>query len=246
MPTTLTGLLVFVALLLPGFTYVVGKERNGTGQKATPFRETAVVFAASVTFELIILGVFAPIRTLLPTWTPDVGALIRHGGMYLRGSAGHSGHYGQVALWAAGMLAVAIAIAYVATLPRVRTFAAERLGPYPHHSTVSGWWLLFETWQDNRDIRVGCVLDDGSYVEGQLGSFSTDADDVPDRDLILAEPIVYRPPGKDKPAAPYESTLVCISAGRIVTMFVTYTEKPVTSPLVVAAVAGGQASTAAG
>jgi Family of unknown function (DUF6338) len=233
-------------LLLPGFAYVIGKERNGTGQKATPFRETAAVFAASVTFELIILTLFAVIRTLLPTLTPDVGALIRHGGAYLRGTAGHAGHYGQVAIWATGMLVVAVFLAYLATLPDVRAFAAARLGPYPHHSTVSAWWLLFEAWQDNRDIHVGCVLDDGSYVEGRLGSFSTESDDSADRDVILAEPITYRPPGRDRVAAPYESAAVCISAARIVAMFVTYTEKPVTSPPAAGAVAAGQASTAGG
>ncbi|MFG1855996.1 DUF6338 family protein [Actinomadura geliboluensis] len=29
MPTSFTGLLLFVVLLLPGFTYQVGKERSG-------------------------------------------------------------------------------------------------------------------------------------------------------------------------------------------------------------------------
>ena len=79
------------------------------------------------------------------------------------------------------------------------------------------------------DIQVGCVLDDGSYVEGHLGSFSIDADDQPDRDLILSKPIGYRPPGADE-LSPYESNAVCFSAGRIVAMFVSYLEeKPVIS-----------------
>lgn len=90
MPTTLTGLLIFIVLLLPGFAYLVGKERNGTERRASPFRETAAVVAASITSELVVLGLFAGIRWQAPSsWTPDVGALIRHGGTYLRGTKDH-------------------------------------------------------------------------------------------------------------------------------------------------------------
>jgi hypothetical protein len=242
MPTTLTGLLLFIVLLLPGFAYVVGKERNGTRQQLTPFHETAAVVAASISFELIVLVLFAVIRTLWPSATPDVGALIRGGGGYLRGGRGHAGHYGQVAIWVTGMLALSTVLAYLATLPRARKFAAKVLGPYPHHSTVSAWWLVFETWQQEREIHIGCILDDESYVEGWLGSFNSVTDDKPERDLVLTEPILYRPPGADN-AEPYECGAVCVSASRIVAMFVNYSDQePVTS--LEAAVEAGQVSTA--
>ena len=130
MPTTLTGLLLFVVLLLPGFAYAVGKERNATGQQLTPFRETAAVVAASVSFELVVLGIFAVIRTLWPSLTPDVGALIRDGRSYLRGGGSQPGHYGQVALWTIGMLAVATVLAYVA---HVRDVAREPRHPCRLH-----------------------------------------------------------------------------------------------------------------
>lgn len=227
MPTTLTGLLLFVVLLVPGFTYVTGKDRNCIGQKPTPFRETAAVITASVSSELAVLVIFTAIRTISPAQTPDVGALIRDSSSYLRGTEGHAGHYGQVALWAVGMLAFSTVLAYLATLPQTRKLAAKALGPYPHLSTVSGWWLVFETWKEGRDIHLGCVLDDKSYVDGWLGSFSLEADDTPDRDLILTEPIRYRPPGADR-AEPYEVGAVCISAARIVALFVNYS---VTEPV---------------
>jgi uncharacterized membrane protein len=57
-PTTLTGLLLFVVLLLPGFAYLVGKERHGTERSLSPFRETVAVVAASITSELVVLGLF--------------------------------------------------------------------------------------------------------------------------------------------------------------------------------------------
>jgi Family of unknown function (DUF6338) len=230
-PTTLTGLLLFVVLLLPGFAYVIGKERHGTGQQLSPFRETAAVAAASVSFELIVLAIFAIVRTLLPSVTPDVGELVRNGAAYLRV------HYGQVALWATGLLGLSVALAYSASLPKFRKGASrihlwrfyplKWMGLYPHASTVSAWWTVFEDWGAERDIRVGCTLDDGSYVDGRFGSFSTEADDGPDRDLVLAEPIHYGPTGADS-AFPYACSAMCVSARHIVQMFVTYIG-PVTS-----------------
>jgi hypothetical protein len=88
MPTTLSGLFLFVVLLLPGFAYVVGRERHTPGQQLSAFRETAVVIAASVSVELVVLLLFALVRVALPSsLTPDVGALVRDSGGYLRGAA---------------------------------------------------------------------------------------------------------------------------------------------------------------
>jgi Family of unknown function (DUF6338) len=225
MPSTLTGLLLFLVLLLPGFAYAVGKERNGVSAGLTPFRETAAVVAASVTSEIVVLAMFGIIRAIRPSITPDVGALVRDGGRYLRGTQDSSGHYAQVAIWASGMLAGAVLLAYLASLPAIRSRAGKALGPYPHDSTVSGWWILFEKWEAGRDITVGCILEDGSFVEGAVGSISRVPDDSPDRDLILTQPIRYRPPGADGPEAPaYECGAVCISASRIVAMFISYTD----------------------
>jgi hypothetical protein len=220
-PTTLTSLVLFLILLLPGFAYVIGKERNGTGQQATSFRETAAVVAASVSVEILVLGLFAIIRTAWPTGTPDVGALIREPGAYLRGIGPHPGHYALVALWGAGLLGVSVALAYLAALPGMRTV----LGSYPHSSTISAWWLMLDTWEEGRDIQLGCVLDDGSYVEGYLGSFSTVADDQPDRDLVLSAPIKYRARGEDEPSVYGNWALVSVSASRIVALFVRYADK---------------------
>src|SRR5229473_1038663 len=99
MPTTLTGLLLFVVLLLPGFAYLVGKERNGTERQASPFRETVAIVAASVTSELGVLTLFSIVRWLWPAGTPDIGALASNSGAYLRGSAALPGHYREVAAW---------------------------------------------------------------------------------------------------------------------------------------------------
>jgi hypothetical protein len=224
MPTTLTGLLLFIVLLLPGFAYLVGKERNGTERRLSPFRETVAIVAASVTAELAVLTVFAVVRTLWPSATPDIGALIRDSGTYLGGGPGHHGQYAQVAAWGVGLLALASIFAYLATMPRIRGLIVRLTGPYPHDSTVSAWWILFDRWAGSRNIQLVCMLDDGSCVRGQFGSFNISADDSPDRDLILKKPIYYRPPGNPANEALYPVEAMCCSARRIVALFVNYSD----------------------
>jgi len=102
-------------------------------------------------------------------------------------------------------------------------------GDYPHDSTVSGGWIVFEQWRNERDVQVGCVLEDGSYIYGKLASFSTTADESTDRELVLTEPISYRPTGSDE-TQPYPCSAVCISASRILNIFVTYTAPVTSSP----------------
>jgi hypothetical protein len=239
-PTTLAGLLIFVVLLMPGFAYLVGKERQGTERRASPFRETVAIVAASVASEIFVLALFGVARWQWPSITPDVGALVRGPDGYLVGTGTTHGNYGEVSTWALGLLALATVVAYSATSPRVRRIASKLplIGPYPHDSTVSGWWLLFEKFPRGRLVEVGCILDDGSFFCGYLASFNNSADDMPDRDLILRPPIRYRAPGA-RESVPYPVTAVCITASRIVSMTVAYEE-----PTAVAEITPSQESTA--
>ena len=245
MPTTLTGLLLFVVMLLPGFAYLVGKERNGTERRLSPFRETVAIVSASVVSEVVVLAIFAVVRAVWPSRTPNVGALLGQGSLYLLGNRSHHGHYQIFAVWGLVLLVCATAIAYAATVPRLRRAGEWLLGPYPHESTVSSWWILFERWKKARGIRVICSLDDGSVIRGQFGSFNISADDSPDRDLILMNPLYYTPPGEED-EVPYPVSAVCISARRIVTMFVNYTAPAgVTSPSSSGAAVAAQAASSA-
>lgn len=230
MPTTLTGLLLFVVLLLPGFAYLVGKERHGTERQASPFRETVAIVAASITSEIFVLALFAVIRWLWPSGTPDVGRLIRSPASYLTGTQASPSHYGIVGIWGLAILVAATIVAYVATVPAVRRVVSKLplIPPYPHDSTVSGWWVLFEKWKGGRELDVGCVLDDGSYVSGRMASFNTSADDSPDRDLLLWPPILYRPPGAREPILHETAGAASIRASRIVSLFVSYLDDPPT------------------
>lgn len=223
MPTTLTGLLLFVVLLLPGFAYLVGKERAGTERRTSPFRETVAVVAASVTTELavVVASVLFWSRSL------DVDQLIEDPGTYWRE------HPGPLVAWGLGLLSTATAIAYVATIPAVRRRFRWLTGDYPHPSSVSSWWLLFDEWParmrkahglDDVTIRVACCLSDGSLIEGTVADFNQLADDVPDRDLILVAPIERRT--LDGTRQKMRSHAACVSARDITSLLVYYRGEP--------------------
>jgi hypothetical protein len=216
-PTTLTSVLIFIVLLLPGFAYLVGKERHGTERHMSPFRETVAIAAASVTSELATLVLFALVSLAWPSGTPNVSALVRNASAYF------PVHYRLVVGWGLGMLVVASVLAYAATVPGIRKGVRwiPLLRDYPHDWTVSGWWVAFESWAEGREVVLDCVLDDGSCIRGKLGTFNNSADDTPDRELILCSLIFYRPPGEEK-TEEYEAGAACIAARKIVAIFVHY------------------------
>ena len=88
---------------------------------------------------------------------------------------------------------------------------------------MSSWWLAFSAYPpDEVEIYVGCNLDNGSHVSGRLYSFSQVAEDTPDRDLLLRDPISVRPAGAAHSAVIDRAGLVAISARHLVTMTVSY------------------------
>lgn len=240
MPTTLTGLLLFVVLLLPGFAYHVGKERHGGSRQLSAFRETVSIVSASVTSELVILIVTSPI------WANvlDVQTVLEEEPVTLT-------------LWGTGLLLLSTLVAYVATWPRTRLgptawpligkpakWTASHapvkwlpdgpIRPYPHPTEQSHWWRLF--WDRPSEIaqahklktkplvRAGCILADGSMVEGTVADFNRAVEDNPDRDLILVAPIRYVPPNGREQTLP--SHAACLAARDIKTLLVHYSLEP--------------------
>lgn len=210
MPTTVTGLVLLIVLLLPGLTFVIIRERRGSERRPTPFRETGAVVFCSVLTELATLVLFALARGLMPGLTPDVGRLVREGLDYARV------HYAQLGWWAVGLLLFACVLAATAAV-----LTADK----PHASAMSAWWVMFHSWFPGENPLVGCILEDGSYIEGRQASFNVSSEDSPDRDLVLVEPLKYRPPGATEAhTVPWGAA--CVSARRIVTMFVSYPPVP--------------------
>ncbi|GAA1616274.1 hypothetical protein GCM10009789_82830 [Kribbella sancticallisti] len=236
MPTTLSGLLLFVVLLLPGFAYQVGKERRGAERAISVLRETAAVVAASVASEIFVVAAMSWL------WSRhiDFGRLVREPGKYwLDDPATFAG-------WGIGLLAGACVLAYLVTLlrgwevpgwghlvakglKRVRIkkrrpiFAAVRWVwrqlTYVHPSTLSAWGTVFREAKRS-EVQLDITLTNGAYIRGMLMSHSTVGADTPDRDLILGPPIKYRNPGS-KNTHDYPAGAVVVSARQIAVMFVT-------------------------
>ncbi|WP_158842035.1 DUF6338 family protein [Saccharothrix deserti] len=205
MPTSLLGLVLFLVLLAPGFAFTLRRERVRSGRTLSAFRETTTVALVSVAANGAVLALFAVLRIVFPSWTPDVGALVREPQRYA------VEHYAQLLSWGVGLLAVATLVAFA---------AGGRRGK-EHESGVSAWTLLFTAHPDAK-VFVGCVLDDGSYVAGRLLSFSRAAEDVADRELTLTGPITYRAPEKTETSVLPDVGATAISARRIVLLNVSY------------------------
>ena len=233
MPTTFTGLVLFIVLLLPGFAYLVGKERHGVERRTSGFRDTVSVVAASVAVELPLLIITSPLWSR----SVDVNKAINNPG----------DHLAVLTVWGAALLLCASAITYLWSWPRTRRKLDQILGHfkgrlswipdmigtgYPHASTVSAWWITLRQRRDeiraelgtDPTITVGCYLDDGSYIVGGLAYFSQLADETPDRDLILAEP--YHRPAGGRALEKLDTHVAVVSARRIVAMTVKYYVSP--------------------
>jgi hypothetical protein len=221
-PSDLTGLLLFVILLLPGFAYNSVRARRRPDRQLTALQETVIIVTASLAALAVTGVVFAVIRALLPGVTPDVRAAVFSTHAYLQA------HYVQAAWWAVAFLAAAIAgAAGVAAAQESRWLSRSRylrgLAAPPDPSTQSGWWIAFRPGLDaGHQVHVGCTLDDGSYVSGRLRSYSQVAEDTPDRDLVLRAPIMVRPRGAAEAREVPNVTWMTLSARHIVTMAVTY------------------------
>ena len=211
MPTTVTGLLMTVATLLPGLVYVTVRERHSPSSDRSAFRETAAVVAVSTVAIAATLILFAAIRGAWPSGTPDIGELVADADAYF------AAHYVSVIWWSLIILVVAASGA---------GGAAWLLREKLHPSTMSAWWYVFNHVKKGGPTHVGLFLDDGSWVEGTLGSFSTTAADTSDRELVLYEPLKFANTKKED-AEPYPAGFAIISAGRIVSLFATY--EPITT-----------------
>jgi hypothetical protein len=221
MPSTLAGLAIFVISLAPGLTYVMTRQRVAPQQTMTAIRETAQLICVSLFLDIAILILFAGVRALWPSGTPDIDRLVREPAVYLRES------YSLVWIWSVALLAVAVVTAALIGSGLMRGILSRlpgvgvRPAVTPHESGVSAWWLLFQE-KPGRRIHVGCNLDDGSYVSGWLAAFSTTVDDTGDRDLTLAAPLRYRPKGVAVTEELANTSAVVVSARKITLLHVSY------------------------
>lgn len=221
MPTTVAGVFLIVAFAFPGYVYEQRRRRSMPERTYSPFEELLAILFVGVLIDIVVVMALVPLALALPWPFPDPGMLIEQPRGYL------ADHLPTVVVWSLIGLAVATALAYVLgarpwvrlvpTGWRERTSAAARKG-LPQQSA---WWLLFREHR-RAEVYVGCVLDDGSYVAGDLHSYSKVAADHPDRDLTLRGEIYYRAPGAKSGAVLPDVNAAVVSARRLMLLTVTY------------------------
>jgi hypothetical protein len=193
LPSTITGLLVLLVSLAPGFTYLLLAERRGRPRRThSVFRETAQVVLTSVFALVVTLGLFAIAKKAWPSHLPDVQQIVRHPHTYW------SNHYVEALLWGTGLLLLACGLAYIwgahtlgqrLTDKLHRNLVGRLVLPEPETQFVSAWWTILKENEPDSYRYVKCRLTDGSTIEGWLHTFNADVDEVADREIVLTGPI---------------------------------------------------------
>jgi hypothetical protein len=218
-PSTLVGVLIFLALLGPGYLYVRRVERLEALHKVSPFRESISIAAVSVLCNGAALVLFAMARILLPSVTPDVGAIVRQEPYF-------AANYQRVATAAIVVYVVAFLIAFVVSHPKVRDAdiwrieRVRKLIGVPVLDSRSAWSRLFDVEKDDI-VRAGCELDDGSWIDGWVLDWNAQPEEDSDRTLTLHEPIRVRAKGRDCAQLLTGVHFVVIANDRIVRLDVT-------------------------
>ncbi|SDK52828.1 hypothetical protein SAMN05216298_0418 [Glycomyces sambucus] len=252
MPTNFLGVVYYLALLVPGFLYMVGRERHGPERKLDGFRQAANVVFVSVMSELTVL------IGLSWFWIPRLNEkkLLTDTASYWK-----EGPVQLLSFYLIGLF-LASCLAYFASLPharRVLNWILDRL-TLPvfrtegredvHPSITSAWWRLFHhspeailknyngttisrwkfwTWFKSQDqpsvlTLVLLVLDSGTQVQGYVDTFNPDSHDISDRDIILRQPILRRA-SDEAEWVELPSEYACFGRGNVIEMYVQYFEQ---------------------
>ena len=211
MPTSVLGLTILL-VVVPGLGYRLGRESQRPTRELAGFRETVSLVFAGIIAISIGLSTFGLLRLIAPDNTPDVGQLLRTPGPYFRD------HLPYIAFWTFTVLAFATGLAYCGGryLPR----ASGR------HAYESAWSRVFEHTQKHQ-IYVGCELTDGTYVGGTLWTYNATVEETPDREIVLAAPISFRPNDDSAPVTLEDVAIVTLSASRIKFTTATYLNKDI-------------------
>lgn len=185
MPTTLVGLIIFLAFLTPGFLHYIQRRALAPEGPLSPLVETATLTTISLVTNLAALGAFGLIRTLLPDHTPDMGKLLAVKSTYFRSYPAY------VLSWFTGVLGLSSLLAVIlARNESVRRAITAQLTPVI--LDISSWYYLFEKAPPGYFVYVGCQLRDSSYLGGRVDWYSTETKETGDRELVLAPPLLQQ------------------------------------------------------
>lgn len=223
MPNSVTGLVLLLVSLAPGYVYLLLAERQGAPLRThSAFRETAQVILASVLALAATAALFGVARLICPGHIPSVAPLVRHPRSYWQD------HFVGVTLWATGLLLLACFIAYLwgahAIGRRIGEWTAGKpvvglLWPESGTRFESAWTKLFEGLNEGSFRYVSCLLTDGSTAAGWLFSYNAQVTENTDRELVLSSPVIVTERGHVRVV---EDGAVSLSARNIVRLEVTW------------------------
>jgi hypothetical protein len=223
LPTTLSAVLIFVALLGPGYLYVRRIEVLGALYKVSPFRETVTILIVSACCNGVALALFLLVRVLFPGATLDVGAIIRGEPSYF------TNNYRIVLGYSIAVYSAALIVAFGASHPAIRASKVWQARPVRAligESVLDGrsaWTRLFDA--DKAEIvRAACELDDGSWVDGWVYSWNAQPEEDSDRTLTLYAPIRVRPAGEPSVVPLTGVAYSVVSSGNIVRLDITHVD----------------------
>jgi hypothetical protein len=220
-PTTIGGLLIFGALLVPGFLHYMQRRSRVPQRSLSPLVETATLTTVSLATNAVSIALFGLIRAMWPKHTPDVRLL------FVEGLAYAAPRLGYLLLWGGGILIVSSALAItLAVRPRPIGTLVERFTPAI--VDVSAWYHVFDEGPAEALVYVGCDLRDGSYVGGLLDWYSTEVHETADRDFVIAEPITYRPPDGSEDRTIEGFSRLVLSARDVARLYVSYVDPAAT------------------
>lgn len=223
MPTTFLGLVLFVALVAPGVCYVIRREARRGERQLSPLRESATVVLVGLLCDILILSGLAGIQALSKTNTPDLAAFVASPAKFA------TKNLALVWWWSIALLAAACILGLIlgglsldkvakgkSQPNRLRRFLSDRLGPVEFASAWSKYLGAFE----DEVVQCSCILEDGSWIGGNVRWFNTDLEETADRDLVLITPIQFRYP-EETEVHQLSDDLIFISARRILFFSIT-------------------------
>jgi hypothetical protein len=228
-PTTAVGLLIFILTLAPGFLYLVVAERGKRPfRKISAFRETSTLVLISVAADLAVLLLFAMCRVLISEHTPDFGRIVREPRPYFRED------YAYLLSWVLALFLLACLLSLVFAvlanrddvLTKLRTSTPGKwMVPERGVQFESAWWRMFMyPPMATKAKRVTCLLTDGSRIQGWLWSFSEEASESADREVLLSGPLTFQAP--DGVITHEQKGAVSVSARNLLLLQVQYEDGP--------------------
>lgn len=213
MPDTFLGLAVLILLLTPGVIFAIQADSRRPARELSALRELTTVAAVGAICDITVLVLFGFLHLLRPRITPDIGVMARVGLPYIRT------HLISISWWLLGLLIASCLLAWLLGRywPAVvaGNIVAGRI------NFTSAWWEVFHKYPDTQKY-VGCELLDGSYLAGYLMRYSTEPDEIADRELVLASPITYMSPMAQESSVLSNVGAVSVKASQMRYMTVTY------------------------